>query len=371
MRSPASPHPVAVIGGGLAGCAACLGLVRRGVNVVWIAPGGTIVDKPGESLAPAGLAVLTDMGLDDLLTDPVHRKSMVSFTAWGSDALLERHAAGQLGGMGHILNRSHFEMALFQKVRKADGLRWHDASLAAFSRSATGWTLATDGGEVIEASLVIDATGRRAMIGRTQTTLRRLDRLVSAYAFLEQADLDVDPTPATVIEAVGDGWWYATLLPNRTLALNFYTDPDLMPRRIGSRLDDWRQMVAKTHYIARWIESAGYAIRQPPRLASAGTVWLETAAGPEWLAIGDAAVSFDPLSAHGMTTALWTGNEAAAAVARAWDGDDAALDGYASRLRLGVAQYDRERRAIYAREVRFSDYPFWMRRNDFTQHEPL
>lgn len=361
-------QPVAVIGGGIAGCAACLGLAQRGVEVVWVSPCGSLADKPGESLAPAALAVLDNLGLDSLLADPAHRKSMVSFTAWGSDALLERHAAGQIRGMGHVLNRSHFETALVEKTRRTSGILRLDGSLASFRRSEAGWKLTTDGGQAINASLVIDATGRMAMIGRAQARQRRLDRLVAAYAFLRTTDPDIDPTPATLIEAVEGGWWYATFLANRQLALNFYSDPDLMPRRLGTRLDLWQQMVGETRSISRWIESAGYQISDPPRLASAGTVWLEKAAGPDWLAIGDAAVSFDPLSAHGMTTALWTGHEAAEAATLALTGHGAALDNYAARLRLGVEQYDRERREIYAREMRFSHHPFWQRRQKSIDH---
>lgn len=362
MSPVAYAQPVAVVGGGIAGCAACLGLARRGVEMVWIAPSSPIADKPGESLAPAALAVLENLGIDDLLAHPAHRKSMVSFTAWGSDTLLERHAAGQFGGMGHVINRGHFETALVERVRQTAGIVRVDGSLATFSRGDAGWTLKTDSSQVINASMLIDATGRLAMIGRTQTSQRRIDRLVAAYAFLKQTDLDIDPTPATLIEAVEGGWWYATLLANRQLALNFYSDPDLMPRRTSTRLDLWQQMVGKTRSIARWIESAGYEISEPPRLASAGTAWLENAAGADWLAVGDAAVSFDPLSAHGMTTALWTGNEAAKAAALALSGDGAALDSYAARLRLGVEQYDSERREIYAREMRFTHHPFWQRR---------
>jgi 2-polyprenyl-6-methoxyphenol hydroxylase-like FAD-dependent oxidoreductase len=366
MLSSPKSWPVAVIGGGIAGCAACLGLARRGVEAVWIGPDVTLGSKPGESLAAASLPVLENLGVDQLLADPAHRKAWVNFSAWGSDALLERHAAAQPGGTAYVISRGHFETALIHETRLKPGIHRLDAALAAFEHDETGWTLTSDTGAVVRARLVIDATGRRATICRTQTRQRRLDRLVAAYAFLHQVELDIDPTPATVIEAVSDGWWYATLLADRRLTINFYSDPDLMPRKIGQRADVWRQMVGQTRHIGRWIESAGYELAGPPDLASAGTVWLDQAAGPGWLATGDAAISFDPLSAHGMTTALWTGDEAAAAAARTLEGDEAALDDYAARLRYGVEQYIRERRTIYARERRFAHHPFWQRRQNDT-----
>lgn len=359
---PRSHWPVAVIGGGIAGCAAVLGLAQSGIEITWIAPEAVFEDKPGESLAAAALPLLEALGQAALLADPAHRQSQVSFTSWGSDALLERHAAAQPGGLGHVIDRARFEAGLIAETLAQAGIaRFHDNVLSVH-RQAKGWTISTASGAAISADRIIDATGRKSLLGRQHSKQKRLDRLVAAYAFLTQAETDIDPTPATIIEAVPGGWWYATLLADRRLALNFYSDPDLLPRRIGQRQDLWQVLVTDTRYIAQWVESAGYALTGPPGLASAGTVWLEHAAGADWLAVGDAAISFDPLSAHGMTTALWTGVEAAKAVARAVGGENEALDDYARRLRLGVDHYCGDRRAIYARERRFTHHPFWQRR---------
>jgi len=351
-----------VIGGGLAGSAACLAMARQGRAVTWIAPSVDASDMPGESLAAAAAPLLAELGASDLLADPAHRPTRVSFTSWGSAALLERHAAAQPGGLGHVLDRARFDAALFASAHRHPKVRHVEGQLRDFERSDDGWSLATDTGETTRARFLIDATGRRALIARRLSPLRRVDRLVAAYSILRQVDRDIDPTPATLIEAVDTGWWYATLLADRRLVINFYSDPDLMPRGIAGNAAAWQDLLDRTTYIARWIESAGYAASEPPRLATAGTAWLEQAAGPNWLAVGDAAASFDPLSAHGMTTALWTGIQAAEAALRAVDGDDAAPERYGARLEAGREHFRRERTAIYSREPRFSGHKFWQRR---------
>lgn len=358
------PAAIAVIGGGIAGCAACLALDKLGVAVTWIAPDVPSAEKPGESLAAAAMPLLADLGVDHLLADPAHRAAQVSFTSWGSAALLERHAAAQPGGPGHVLDRSRFEAGLVEAARQRPGIRMVDRYLRDFHRTGVGWTLVTDTGLQLGARFLIDASGRRAVIGRRLTRFRRLDRLVAAHAFLQQVAVDITPTPATLLEATDTGWWYATLLADRRLVINFYSDPDLMPRGIGSNVGTWRRLVERTSYISRWIESAGFALVQPPRLATAGTAKLEHAAGADWLAIGDAAASFDPLSAHGMTTALWMGIQAAAAASLAVDGDVSAPERYAARVRTGVEHFSRQRTAVYSRELRFRDQPFWQRRHE-------
>lgn len=361
MPGGGDPVPaVAVVGGGLAGCAACLALTRRGLPVTWIVAERP-AEKPGERLAAAALPLLAELEADHLLAAPAHRQATVSFTSWGSAALVERHAAAQPGGGGLVLDRGKFEADLFDLAR-GDTVRLVEASLAGFERAGAGWTLSTDAGHAIPARFLIDATGRRAAIGRRNSAVRRADRLMAACTVLRQRDPGIDPTPATLIEAVDDGWWYATLLADRRLVVQFYSDPDLMKRGLRSDPAVWRQLANRTTYISQWIESAGYALADPPRLATAGTAWLEDAAGPGWLAVGDAAAAFDPLSAHGMTTALWTGIHGAAAAAASLDDDPSALEAYAARLRTGVEHFSRERAAVYARETRFHDRPFWRRR---------
>jgi L-Lysine epsilon oxidase N-terminal len=85
--------------------------------------------------------------------------------------------------------------------------------------------------------------------------------------------------------------------------------------------------------------------------------YLNRVAGPGWLATGDAAASFDPLSSQGLVTALVLGRaagEAATAPGEPY--------GYAGAVERIVAQHLADRLAYYALEDRFSTSPFWARR---------
>jgi flavin-dependent dehydrogenase len=354
---------VVVAGGGLAGAAACLTLGERGVPVRWIAPRSPALDKPGESLSAAAEPLLRALGLDGLLGDPAHRRVESTVTSWGSAALRERSRMGHPGGLGHVVDRARFECAATSRATDHAAVAVIEGAVASIGRGREGWVVETDRGERIVASMLVDATGRAAAIGRQCASLHRDDRLTAAYAFLEQIDEDVDPTPTTLVEAVGNGWWYATVLTDRRLVVNLYSDPDLMPRRLARDEAAWRALVAETRYVSRWIETGGFALAGPPRVASAGTTWLSRPAGRGWVAVGDAAAAFDPLSSHGMTTALWTGIEAGKAVHRTLNGADEALPDYADRVLQGVGRYRADRRRIYACEPRFARHPFWQRRH--------
>ena len=162
----------------------------------------------------------------------------------------------------------------------------------------------------------------------------------------------------TFIEATEDGWWYSAPLPGGRLVAAFMTDGDL---EVCSSLRDregWlaaaRRAPATSERIAAY-EPGG----EPPAIASANTSRLSSVAGPDWLAVGDAAVSFDPLSSQGIVTALESALEAAGAIA---DGGEAALARYASAAAQRYRDYLVERARYYGAEHRWPDAPFWRRR---------
>lgn len=352
----------AIIGDGIAGCAAGLMLAQLDIPVMWFAPQKSRRRKPGETLAPKAAAFLADLGQVQLLDDPAHRPVHMTFTCWGQPALIERNAAAHPGGLGHVIDRIVFEEGLREAAARQPGISITADTIRDLSWQGTQWLLQSRTGQQVTARFLIDASGRGAMVGRKQSRLVRLDRMAAAFSVLCQVDHDVDPTPATLVEAVANGWWYATLLADRRLVLNYYCDPERMPAGLTRDVAAWQRLVADTQYIGRWIASAGYGLSAPPELASAGTSWLEQAAGENWIAVGDAGAALDPLSAHGMTTALWSGKEAALAVRQAVDGNAGAFGHYARRVREGVNRFCHERRAIYMREKRFAHHPFWRRR---------
>ncbi|MEQ8815023.1 MAG: glycine oxidase maturase GoxB [Thalassobaculum sp.] len=363
MTVPATAD-VAVVGGGIAGAAACIALHGRGQRVLWIAPDRAAETPVGESLAPAAGTVLAQLGVAHLLDGDGHRPANATFSAWGTDALVERNAAVHLAGPGRVLDRARFEAGLRElALAHAE----HRSSALADARTVSGiWRLALADGSQAAARFLVDASGRAATLGRRVAGHRRDDRLVAACAFLPHRDPGVQPTPATLIEAVGDGWWYAALLPDGRLSLACFSDPDLLPRGLSRDPGAWQTLIGGTAYIARWIGDAGFGVEAPPRLYSAGTTWLDPVAGSVdgagWAAIGDAAAAFDPLSSHGMTTALWTAERIGEAVPAWLAGDRQPLDGYTRAVADGVTAFRTQRAALYAGERRFAGRPFWRRR---------
>ena len=362
--------PVAVIGGGIAGAAACLRLKALGLDPVWIAPEQDMVDKPGEQLAPAARSLLERIDAANLLDRPCHREANSMLSAWGSERIAERNAIVHLEGPGTVVDRVAFERDLVG-LALARGVRRIDGTVEAVVRDGGDWVL-TIAGETSRAGFVIDASGRAAVLARDQGQRFRADQLAALVAFIDQDPMsDVEPTRATLVEAVADGWWYASLLADGRLTVNYYTDTALLPRDVTRDPAVFQALVENSLYIGKWITEADFRLREPPSLVSAGTTWLAPAAGEGWAAVGDAAAGFDPLSSHGMTTALWTAITAAEAVPSVLAGDDEGLRDYVGRVAEGVQDFLVSRARVYGVERRFAEQPFWQKRSAGPDAEAL
>jgi len=352
---------VAIVGAGVSAAAAALTLRGSGLDVVAIGttPTGR---RPGEHLAAGARALLADLGVWEAFERDAHRPAHSTFSAWGTSELHERSFSLQPGGGGWYLDRARFERTLWAGVAPARIARILER-VGRARLADGGWELTTRTGRTVPARFVLDCTGRTALVARRLASRIRADRQVAAFDLLTQHDRGVEPTPSVLVEARPDGWWYSTLVPDGRLAVAYFTDADLLPRGLRGDAGRWRALLSRAPLTARRVESAGYAAEGAPAITAACGQRLSTFTGDGWAAAGDAAAAFDPLSSHGITTALWAGREAAlAAVAVLVHGDRSRLDAYRDSVERGVGRYHAEHRRMYALETRFRDRPYWRRR---------
>jgi flavin-dependent dehydrogenase len=86
-------------------------------------------------------------------------------------------------------------------------------------------------------------------------------------------------------------------------------------------------------------------------------------AGEGWLAVGDAAASFDPLTSQGMPNALASAIAGADAIDRWFAGDRSALGRYAATVVAGWRDSLAQLAAIYAAVDRWPHALFWARQS--------
>jgi flavin-dependent dehydrogenase len=358
---------VVIIGAGPAGAAAAVALKRSGIESL------LLVDWPerrrfpiGESAAPGIGVLLGRLGLDHRLERFGHRPCHGNLTFWGAAAPTATDFFSRVSGPGWHLDRAAFDGWLRASALGAGARFLSPTRLLDARRENGAWRLLLGNGAAsieIRARWVLDATGRAAAAARrVGARLHRLDRLI-ALAVIAEPAAEARFAGFTVVEAAEIGWWYAARLPNGRTMMALMTDADIARTRGLREAAAFRQAWAATAEMRDFARPVSLA--EAPAVFSAATQLIDPAIGPGWLAVGDALMAFDPLSASGLTGALEDALTAAEVIAGSLSGggnEQRLIAGYALRVRATLESYLTARRAIYASEQRWRDNLFWRRR---------
>ena len=351
-------RPIAIIGAGPAGCAAALTLRRYvpELPVVLInlpAPVCPATPAVGETLSPGVLPLLSYLGVHEDFLRVGHLPAEGTASAWGSEQVFERSYLFTGRGVGWHLDRSRFDAWLLA-CAEAAGAHCVRARATRVTRADGRWDIGCDGGNALVAGTMIDATGRAAWLARRQGSRPQRDDALVAEARWYVHDQPERSAAGALIEAVPDGWWYSATLPSQRGVVMRMTDTDLRHRTTWeeqlavapatrARLVSWRPTGATTVRAAN--------SQQSPIIVGAG-----------WVAAGDAALAFDPLSSLGIGFALRSGMEAARVAVATAEQDDEPASAYAASMARIYTDYRARLRSIYQREGRWPQAPFWARR---------
>ena len=356
---------VVVVGGGPAGAAAAAAVRAEGLEVEVVCGSRGDRPVPGESLPPGTDAVLERIFGAAALENEHHRPSFGNRSAWGGPDLETTDFVRNPFGHGWHIDRGELERSLLDRLR-TQGVRVRtDVRVTGQAWADDQWRITLTGGSPpeIQARAIVDATGRASRIARSQgVRRRRLDRLVAAYWMLPAgSEPDIDST--TLVQAAADGWWYTTPLPGARRVVAFLTDADLLPRRTARSSSDWQERIGRVAHVRDALAREDCDLHGAPVIVDAGVAYLEQSAGEGWVAAGDAAVSFDPLSSQGILTAAEMGAGAGRAIAAILTrADPEPLVRWGTEYARLLDTHLRLRASYYARERRWPTAPFWSRR---------
>jgi flavin-dependent dehydrogenase len=355
---------VVIFGGGPAGIATALALSRLGFSAA-------LIDRCdqrqriGETLPPTVKRSLVNLGLWEHFLAANHSPSFGMRVTWGHSTAYENDFVFNPYGHGWHVDRTTFDAMLMQAAIDAGARVYQSAKLSTvIAGSDNMWRVRILRGEdefSLHANVVVDATGRRATLARTLGSKRVLcDRLIGAVGFFASSAAPHSRRQVTLIEACEYGWWYSSMLPNGGIVVAHMTDADLFAKNVRANPNFWQDELAKTADIRERIQS--HSLQSSPIVVPAFSSRLSLAAGSNWLAVGDAAAAYDPLSSQGICNALTSAQRAAHVIGKYLSGDAAALNDYTQSIDGAYAKYLRLREQYYSNERRWLDSAFWKRR---------
>jgi flavin-dependent dehydrogenase len=329
-----SAFNVAIIGGGPAGCAAALTLLRYSkLRVVVIERSDYDGWRVGETLSPGVRPLLRYLDATSIIEDDGHLTNYGTSASWGTDETVSRDFLFVAAGEGRHLDRARFDRSLAQLVRERGGVLMTGCT----------WESAN-----VDARYVIDASGRHASFARARgARVIAHDNLTGIVAIVTNEHARAG---GTLVEAAPDGWWYSARLPENRAVVAFMSDADIIREQ-------------KLHETAVFQGRIGDAtIVHGPTACPAQSQILDKPYGDGWIAAGEAAIAFDPLSSMGIGYALSSGIEAARVAASSLNGGDGAA-AYAADIAAHFQSYLARKREYYCIEQRWRDRPFWQRRH--------
>jgi len=196
--------------------------------------------------------------------------------------------------------------------------------LRTFERRGGDWWLRGDRFED-SVDYLIDATGRRALIARRlDPGFSYGDKTIAVGVTYRRQSA---PCPYLRVEHVERGWWYFIDSRESTTAVFVTTKSFSTPKSVPLLFEalgnsSWAQETRRC--FSTW--SVSKPVDATPR--------LRAAAGNSWLAVGDAAASFDPISSQGIANALSSAWFASQALLDHHQGDTNALPVYHAAVDL-------------------------------------
>ena len=361
-------YRVVIIGGGPAGSACALALAQRGVaDILMLEAGDYSQFRIGESIPPESWRALQALGIEQAFLQEGHAPCYGSCSYWGSDKRGYNDTLMNPLGHGWHLDRCKFNCFL---VTQAHNRGVHVLINAWLTGSApavgTGFVLhlalgaqASQRSTRVHADFVVDASGTRAVFAR-QRGSRKLSTLplVCLAARFALTDSAKQRSSLTHLEAVEHGWWYGAHVPEAGLLLAFYTDAATVKAQRLQQPERWMTLLEAAVNSARLLHHTA---------PLSGSIWsfpapsycLAPLCGAGWLAIGDAASAYDPITSQGISKALANGLLAAETISK-----QSGSQRFAHSVEVAYQYYLSMRRYLYGLEQRWPDAPFWKKHHD-------
>ena len=369
---------VAVVGAGPAGSAAARALAQRGWRVALLERSRFELPRIGESLPPDVHPALRELGVWEDFMALAPLPSWGTFSLWGEATKQSQSHLTSPHGCGWHIDRRAFDHMLAHAAAAAGASLFEGTALQHCTYLDDHWYLRTSPSKVyverpeqtLHARILIDATGRRAQVARSQGVQRLVfDRLVGVAVRWARAD------PAEhghlLVEAGSEGWWYSAPLPGGALSETagmitmLMTDADVCGRSRLTAPERWQATLQLTHSTRRRVAGAHCLSRPQVHCAHSQRLRRDSArVSTPWLAVGDATLAVDPVSGSGVLRALHTaraGADTVHALLSQTRAAQEALAHYEAERNKECTTYLIERAQYYAAEQRF-DTPFWQRR---------
>ena len=343
---------ITIVGGGPAGLATALALRQYGFEVLVVEMTTYTNLRIGEYLSAEAKSLLNSLRVPWEKWTSSWISSPTLISSWGNDTRLAKDTIYNAYGDALLLSREIFDYYFAKTVASTGVDVLTEARLVDWRLDENRWFVKINhkgATKLHRTDMLVDASGRSAYVAtRLGTRLSYYDRMIALIGLFAPGPESYPPL--VEIEACAYGWWYSAVLRDETLVVNHFTEPDGLKRPIRGA---FLPLLSESEHTRMRVEKHGEL--RDVRVRSACSQRLDRCVGPGWIAVGDAAMSYDPLSAAGLMKAIQTGIMAAKAIRTR------EYASYQSWIDTEFDKYLKERVDYYRMENRWPESAFWRR----------
>lgn len=368
-------YDLAILGGGPAGLAAAIALRQHvDLDVLVAEARDAQHERVGESCPPDLTLLMEKLGVGAAFRKSGHATCPGYASSWGRPGVGHTDFIVSPYGSGWRLDRRRFDAMLAEEAiaRGADVVwqrRFEQVEAPKLQRGAFRLHFSDESGaaHTTDARFVIDATGSGARFLRAMGVDKRVDDLLFAHVGFARIEAGELATERVLLEATPSGWWYAAAVPDDRLVTMTVAEKDELPATAAAGGAGCVEARNREPHLAPNLIGPALAnltlaeVRCKTVPIRSGVA--EQVRGPNWMAIGDAASSFDPIMAHGIQKALTDALAVVPAVTAFFAGDERFADDYERYIEQRHDAYVRRRADVYRLEQRWPGAPFWKNRH--------
>ena len=315
---------IGIIGGGPAGSATALALKKeltlsnKRVNIILICAPQATAPSIGETIPPAASFYLRELDAEHILNSNKHLVCPGSKSRWADEVTGYNDFFISPVGKGFHLDRKHFDADLIALCKTRGITVFENTKVSTIDSSKKGYLLHCDNHTTsIACDFLIDATGQHQVAAKSLNISNNVfDSMISACAFFELEHTSASTTH-TLVASDPNGWWYGAILPNNRAIISLCTDATELKTQKLTCYENWLNCLkANNWFFQQCTTFLQDKTKTPVKLyaKAAPSAILSNVIGHNWLAVGDAASSYDSISSAGITKSLKHADVAAKAV---------------------------------------------------------
>jgi flavin-dependent dehydrogenase len=346
---------VIILGGGPAGSCAALRLLNLGYEVALVEQGRFPRHQIGESLSPGIWNIFSYLHADHLLEKSSYLQAMPARVIWETQTA--EIVTQKRRGPGVMVNRGELDTDLLLLAKERGIHLFQPAKFKSCRQLDTKWALEVrleNSALDLTANFILDARGRKGIHVRDE--ILTAPPMVAVWMDIQSLSMHRE----TVIEAIEEGWLWGSPLPNHRFRIMAFVDPSEVTNT--NPVDLLPQLLSKSKLFRKTAEENVFSDIQTYSVLtySHSHPW-----GKNYLRLGEAAFSLDPLSSTGVEKAMRFSLQAAIAVNTVLKSRDeqVAKSFYENSMIESIATHTLWAQSYYQTAWPGAEHRFWEKRS--------